>query len=222
MFYEIIKSGRWVAAQIEYDKIDWTSLDAIIDAFHDRLMGWYVEPADALQVASGHFAFPVMALNCILIDTMAQFAKGAGKTNFTTFVSEKIPEFAPAMPLEIRHWDETVRARKKPYETLKTFADALYSAFRCGILHEAHVAAYGMVRGGNLVEQVPTGFTKYQDGTDCPTVIIDPWQLLAKVKGVLSEYIAQLKNRDAANDLLRQMFKTKFTESFGVDISGVA
>jgi hypothetical protein len=221
MFYSVVKSGRWVAPHIEYDKVDWTSFDAIVDAFQARLEGWYVQPTDALEKASGHFAFPIMALNCVLIDTLAQFARGSGKANFVAFVSDRIPEFRASMPSPIRHWDESVRAKNLQYVTLTTFADALYAGFRCGILHEAHVAAYGMVRGGPLVQQFPSGYTEYEDGSSCPTVAINPWQLLARVKLVLDAYIKQLKDRDPANNDLRTRFKTKFTESFGVDIMGV-
>jgi len=219
MFYAINQHGRWISAQIEYHTVDWTNLDAVVDAFASRLNEWYIKPAEILQAQpdSGHLAFPVMALNCILLDTLSQLVKGKGKTKFKEFVREQIPEFQANMPISIWHVDAQYPA---PGLELETYADALYHAFRCGILHEAHVAAYGMVRGGtNLVEQIPTGFTTYHAGGDCPTVAIDPWKLLNKVKGVVAWYITNLKDRNQANDKLRQDFKKRFTQSFGVDIT---
>lgn len=228
MFYEINTGGRWIAAQIEYNAVAWTSFDAIVDAFNSRVQDWYIKPADILEAHedSGHLAFPVMALNCILLDTLSQFHRGSGAENFKEFTKAAIPEMAAALPTNIWHVDESTLKKKDPKKRkieLKTYADVLYHAFRCGILHEAHVAAYGMVRGGNLVEFFPNGFTWYKgannNNTDCPTVNIDPWKLLKKVKDVLAGYIAKLKDKAAANDDLRAKFKKKFTESFGVDIT---
>lgn len=219
MFYTINQNGRWIAAQIEYNTVDWTNLNNVVDAFKSRLYEWYIKPAEILraQPDSGHLAFPVMALNCILLDALSQFVKGPGKANFKAFVGERIPAFQAKMPLPIQHVD----AQTPPQgTTLTTFADALYHAFRCGILHEAHVAAYGMVRSGpNLVEQIPTGFTTYAAGGDCPTVAVDPWKLLVKVKESVDWYITFLKDPNPANNALRQSFKQRFTDSFGVDIT---
>jgi hypothetical protein len=218
MFYAINQNGRWIAAQIEYNTVDWTNLNEVVAAFASRLDEWYIKPAEILQAQpdSGHLAFPVMALNCILLDALSQFVKGTGKANFKAFVGERIPEFRANMPLTIQHRD----AQTPAGVTLTTYADALYHAFRCGILHEAHVAAYGLVRGAaNIVEQIPAGFTTYAAGGDCPTVVIDPWKLLVKVKEVVAWYIASLKDPNLANDALRQSFKQRFADSFGVDIT---
>ena len=101
-------------------------------------------------------------------------------------------------------------------------ADVLYHAFRCGIVHEAHVAPYGMVNGGDrVVEFQPSGYTEYAaTGADCPSVIIDPWLFLDQVKAALADYVANLKDRDAKFNQRRDRFKHKFTESFGVNITG--
>jgi hypothetical protein len=158
-----------------------------------------------------------MALNCIFLDAFSQFVKGTGKANFKAFVGERIPVFQANMPITIQHVDSQYQP---PGLTLTTYADALYHAFRCGILHEAHVAAYGMVRGGpNVVDQISTGFTSYAAGGDCPTVVIDPWKLLVEVKKAVAWYITSLKDPNPANNALRQSFKQRFTDRFGVDIT---
>jgi len=100
----------------------------------------------------------------------------------------------------------------------------LYHAFRCGIVHEAHVAPYGLVNGGvRVVEFRPSGYTHYAaTGADCPAVVINPWLLHDQVKAALAGYVANLKDHDAKFNELRDKFKHKFTESFGVDIQGAA
>ena len=223
VFYMVIKDSRWFKPQVLYDQVDWTSLDAIVDAFADRVSEWYLKPGEALRVASGHFAFGAMALNCILIDTLSQFYAGSvasSRNAFKDFVREWFPDFRPNLPTPINHYDAA--KAKNNLVPMVDFADVLYHAFRCGIVHEAHVAPYGMVRGGaTVVEFQPAGYTKYAaSGADCPTVLLDPWLLLDQVKTALAGYVANLKNRDPKFDQLRDRFKHKFTESFGVDIKG--
>ena len=222
MFYTVTKNSRWFKPGVLYSDIDWSSLAGIADAFAERLGEWYVKPAEAMK-ASGHFAFTVMVLNCILIDTLSQFYSGSlfsTARTFKDFVRMKLPEFAAPLPVHVKHFD----IRNNKTLELKDFADVLYHAFRCGIVHEAHVTPYGMIHGGtDVVFLVPSGHVKYTaDDTACPSVIIEPWVLLEKVKAILAAYIRDLKNPAPAYGDLRSCFKKKFSDSFGVDISRAA
>ncbi|OGT71677.1 MAG: hypothetical protein A3I78_05750 [Gammaproteobacteria bacterium RIFCSPLOWO2_02_FULL_56_15] len=221
MFYTVTKDSRWFKPQVLYDQIDWRKLDAVVDGFADRVSEWYLKPAEALKAASGHFAFGAMALNCILIDTLSQFHAGSVQSRrsvFKGFVRDYFPDFNQKLTTPIEHFD----ASKQTVVQMVDFADVLYHAFRCGIVHEAHVAPYGMVHGGfPVVEFQPSGYTKYAaTGLDCPAVLVNPWLLLDQVKAALVRYVANLKDRDVKFDELRDRFKHKFTESFGVDIKG--
>lgn len=219
MFYTVTKNSRWFKPGVLYSDVDWSSLPAIVDAFAERLEDWYVKPAEALR-ASGHFAFAAMALNCILLDTLSQYYSGnlsSKAGTFKDFVRLKLPEFGQPLPLPVRHFD----AQKNKVTQLMDFAEVLYHAFRCGIVHEAHVTPYGMIHGGaGVVFVEPSCHVKYTaDGSDCPSVIIDPWALLERVKSMLGGYVRNLKDPDPGFETLRANFRTKFSEAFGVDIS---
>lgn len=219
MFYRVTLGNREFNAGAFYDNVDWTDLDAIVENFRHRVTWWYLDPADHLETGDRRFEFPVMALCCILIDSLSQFYYGttqSSRTNFKNFVSLYIPEFAQNLPDTIQHKADTTNSAPK---TLKTYAEVLYFAFRCGILHDAHIVPYGMVRAvGQLTQFHPSGFTSYGAGGDCPTVMIDAWFFRDRVKVVLQNYLDRLVDPDPNNDVLRDNFKFKFTESFGVDI----
>jgi hypothetical protein len=220
MFYEVNLVNREFNAGIFYDGVDWTSLQSIVENYRDRVRWWYLDPADHLETGDRRFAFPVMALSCILLDSLSQFyflTTRSSRKNFIKYASISIPEFAANLPHPIQH---KIDAGPEPPQSLTTFAEVLYFAFRCGILHDAHVTPYGMVRSGpQLIEFVPNGLTTYAGGADCPTVMIDPWRLRDRVRAVFDAYVTRLLDPAPANNLLRLQFKSKFTESFGVDVS---
>ena len=70
-----------------------------------------------------------------------------------------------------------------------------------------------------MVDIAPVVSTRYDDGSGCPTVRIDPTIVFDELESFLSGYLAELRNPDPAFDGLRSNFKTKFASSFGVDIS---
>jgi hypothetical protein len=107
-----------------------------------------------------------------------------------------------------------------PRGELVTFEDVLYSGFRCGILHQAHIPLYGAIYGvANVLEFQPAGSTKYANGGDCPTVICFPQKLFDEVETAFIKYLDDLMNPDPAFNDLRRRFKAKFEDSFGVTIS---
>ena len=223
MFYTVSRQKRWFSPEVRYDQVDWTRLDSIVDAFACRISEWYIEPAEALKAASGHFAFASMALTCILIDTLSQFRAGAPASKgviFKEFVRKRFPDFAAGLSEPIDHFD----ARKQRAVPMEDLADVLWHAFRCGIVHEAHVPPYGGLHGGDQVTSLhASGFTKYaRDNADCPTVLVNPWLLLDQVKAELEAYVGELKTPAPRFDELRACFRSKFSDSFGVDITDAA
>ena len=222
MFYEIIPGDRCFNKNQLYSEIDWTNFDDVVNAFGRRIRGWYLEPAEVLET-NGHFAFSVMALNCLLIDTLSQFFAGEDSSSGNTykkFVRDELPR-AYSEPLK-----ETIKHHYKYHgeekqTDLENVADVLYHGFRCGILHQAHITPYGLVEKlPQPVQQKPFGHVKYKRcGSPCPSVVVDPSQLLVDLSQVFDNYLANLKGSDSTHDELRTNFKNKFTRSFGVDVS---
>jgi hypothetical protein len=220
MFYEPVLTARWFKPGVRYSDINWNSLPTIVSEFDDRIRQWYLNPAKCLQSISGDYAFPVMALACMLTDTLSQFYSGqpqSRRSTFIAFVRQQFPEFTQALTPPID------RPPGSNPATISDYAEALYFGFRCGILHEAHVTPYGAISGqGTLLDLHPAGVTRYQDGAHCPTITIDPKRFLDALEAFFVAYVSQLLNPDSAHDPLRTAFKTKFGLSFGIDITNAA
>jgi hypothetical protein len=222
VFYEVDEAAqarRYFSSKVRYSEIDWSNLDQIVDAYRQRIEDWYFDPARELA-KNIHFAFSVMALNCLLIDTMSQFVAGidsSSKKKFIEFIRNRLPGmYSCVMRSTIRHYD--VRPA-----ILKDVAEVLYYGFRCGILHQAHIPPYGGVDPGAdpPVRVDVSGLVKYTgSGADCPSVIINPLKLLGQLGAAFEVYLQELKDRDPKNDQLRENFKKKFSASFGIDIRG--
>jgi hypothetical protein len=188
-------------------------MSSVVPAFEARITDWYIVPGKILA-ADWHNAFSVMAIDCLLIDTLAQFEKGAAEGTgpmYVEYVKDNLPEFAPRLPADIR---------RDGRPDLKTGADVLYSAFRCAIVHEAHIPPYAAINPEpGIVRYIASGHAKYADGTDCTAVSVDPILLLRKLEGIFKTYILNLLDPDLSYEGLRKMFKRKFTSNYGIDIS---
>lgn len=224
MFYEVdltAQASRYFSKEVRYSQIDWANFDQIVDAFSQRILDWYVEPATELA-KNGHFAFSVMALNCLLIDTLSQFVSGkeaSSASEFKKFIRERLPSvYSCQLRTPIQHDDG-----KRTAAALTDIADVLYRGYRCGILHQAHIPPYGGVDPGqpHAAQVINPGLVKYKaTSSDCPTVLLNPLILFRDVRAAYDLYLIELKNRDAKFDQSRANFKSKFSRSFGVDVTG--
>jgi len=222
MIYEIdraAQANRYFSKTVLYSQIDWSNLDQVVDAFRQRIHDWYLDPARELA-KNGHFAFSVMALNCLVIDALSQFVSGkqaSGATEFKEFIRTRMPRaYSSRLTTAIQHDDGKRR------HLLQDVAEVLYHGFRCGILHQAHMSPYGGVvpHAPDPVHIEASGMLKYKSsGADCPVVIVDPLAMLGELLKAFESYLGELKDRDHRHDGLRANFKKKFTTSFGVDVT---
>jgi len=215
MFYRPIPyAGRHFSRNTEYSAIDWKKLSSVVHAFNEKISEWYIVPAKLLAT-DWHHSFSLAALDCLLIDTMAQFEKGVRESTsdiFIDFVKAKLPQFAVHLPAKIR--------RPNGKREITTPAEALYFGFRCGILHEAHIPPYCQVLPeANIVRTETSGMTTYGSGGDCCTVVLDPTKLLTALETHFATYISNLLDTDMKNETLRANFKNKFTSNYGIDIN---
>ncbi len=75
--------------------INWKNLNEVADEFRRKIYDWYFEPAQELA-KNGHFAFSVIAINCIMIDTLSQFIYGTLKYDpkiFKRFIKARLPNY---------------------------------------------------------------------------------------------------------------------------------
>jgi hypothetical protein len=222
MFYEAVQSQRYFDRDRRYSEIKWSSLSKVVDAFEKRMNDWYLEPIRSLRAASGHYAFAVMALNCLLIDTLSQFESGSTESSagaFKKYIHKRLKKFAGPVKYKIDY--QRMDHGKLKTKQFSDIAEVLYTGFRCGILHQAHVPLYGSIRPANhRVSQRKSGLAVYaQSKTPCPSVIVNPWKLFEDLEHAFQRYVDELKDPATKHDQLRDNFKKKFNDSFGVDIS---
>lgn len=214
---------RVVCRGSRYSDIDWTNEVAAFKALKSQLEDWYIEPTREL-VKHPYAGFTVLALTSVLIDTLSQYEEGAPKSQralFKNWLRRKIP--ASCQPLGEPIADPSVKGK------IKDCADAVYYAYRCGILHEAHPPIYCGIAGEGRA--IPTqegafsihesGFTLYSDGKKCPTVVVAPDKFFWLVCEQFEEYFANLLDTSPRFDLLREKFKIKFALSHGIKIGNI-
>jgi hypothetical protein len=78
--YKPVKNLRFFTHDTGYDAVDWNDENASIQKFKEQLEGWYIQPIESLIAESRHFGFTVIAMTCILIDTLAQYYEGAERS----------------------------------------------------------------------------------------------------------------------------------------------
>ena len=217
MIYRPVQTNRFFTKTDRYSDIDWSNFVEVVTAFETRINNWYLDPATHLANATGHYAFSIMAINCLLIDTFSQFSAGklsSSAVTFKTFINQNLPNFNSTLTSTISHDDHKMRT------TLSTVSDVIYHGFRCGILHQAHIPLYGCIDPGCATfQESATGLTIYSvSGSDCPTISINPLRLLDDLKTYFAGYIQNLKGKNPQFNALRANFKVKFTDSFGVPV----
>lgn len=204
-----------------YDQINWASFPDVIQAFEERINGWYIKPISALRASQTESGFAVAGLTCLLIDTLSQYVPLSPKPKaalpghlFKEFIRNYLPCFSGALPVPIIHF----RTATSTY-TLVTLEDVIYHALRCGILHEAHATLYCGIYGlsGRRFRYNKAKYTKYAStGLKCLTVTIDPGLLFSDTTGAFQKVLSDLRNPTSVNPQIATHFKQKFAEAFGI------
>ncbi len=113
------------------NKNDWSLM---VDIFTDRIEGRYLKPIRLIEKdddISEFSGFAILALDCLIIETLNQFYKGMDET-----VGEH----------RLAFWEFFKKSEffKESFSRKKAFV--FYSHFRCGILHQAQTKNKSLVR----------------------------------------------------------------------------
>ena len=150
----------------------------------DRLNARFFDAVKAID-KQDFAGFAVLALDCLLIETLQQFREGAEET--------------PRRKGEQYFVDFLTTAPFSTYFT-KATAAKFYDHFRCGILHQAEIKASSKVRRvGQLVS--PT--------SDGRGIIINRKLFHTLLRKAFADYLRTLRNRTDAT--LCQNFVKKMT-----------
>jgi|GEM_PF-1875028 len=237
MLYEPVRKNRLFAVGLKYSDVNWDCFADVLSAFERRIDQWYLAPVRLLRDQLGqHGAFAALSICCLLIDCLCQFEAGKVTSNrdlFIKFIKKRLPHYRRTVnpPIEFPKVD----TRNCVYETdamtgairtrqLKNIADVLYYVYRNGILHSAHAPLCGVISGikNRRFAVTKKSLATYRDigprGAPCPVVVIDPWKLFSEIERVFQRYLARLKaSKETAR--FRRRFNTKFSDSFGMNIT---
>jgi hypothetical protein len=214
--YKPVKDERFFNRVHRYCEIDWNDKVAVFKEFKLKLEDWYINPIKLLT-RTEHAGFTAVALSCVLVDTLAQYSDGilsSKRSSFIGWLKNAVPETSKPFPTSI------LKSVKQPADVeAHDFAEAIYYGFRCGILHEAHPKLYAGIWGmDQAMDYRPKGVTLYEDGTDCPSVVIDPAKLFALIERAFEDYFSKLLSDDPQFEPLRKNFQHKFLASYGINI----
>lgn len=183
---------------------DW---DRAIEIFEDRIKYRYLDAIEALQQDDNEyycthgqrrFGFAMMALDCLLIETLAQFYDGL-----------KDSDEARRPPLKLSNTKFYIRFLKEKSFVLKlVFGDdeaaAFYDTIRCGILHQAETKGHSIIRFFDDQSYSDKPFILLADGKSLRIHWVSFHKL---VKEEFEAYCAHLRADDISE--LRRNFKGK-------------
>jgi len=153
-----------------------------IDIFKDRISGRFLEVVSCIE-ENTYAGFAVVALDCLLIETLQQFHEGVAKT----------PRGCSG-PFFVRFLTKT------SFGFTEDQAKKFYKDMRCGILHQAEALGSSLV----LIKRNPP-LVKYTD--DGKGLAIN-WRLLhQQLVREFKDYVDRLRN--GTDQQLRDNFKKK-------------
>lgn len=128
--------------KIARDSDDWTKM---IEIFTDRLEGRFLNPIRLItkdDSGIGEFAgFSILALDCLIIETLQQFYDGLNKTPKYKG-KEKFKSFLTNSAFFNKVFDNKM-------------ADIFYEHFRCGLLHQGQTMQKSLIKTGQTTMIIP-------------------------------------------------------------------
>lgn len=195
-----------------YRKTDWRKLDLTkaenpdweiaVEIFLDRINGRFLVPIDniinnAEWEVSEFSGFIVIAIDCLLIETLNQFHHGDNETRGDH--SEAFWKFFKRS----KFFQKEINTKRK--------ATIFYQHFRCGILHQAQTKNLSRIRIG-----MPAMIQESKEGDLSAGLIIDRNKFHQALLDEIKDYVKRLKSPSNQSDFdLRNKFLDKM--SFIVD-----
>lgn len=173
------KDNDWKELRFSKEK-DW---EKGIKIFENRIYGRFLNPISDLDKRE-YAGFLIMAIDCLLIETLQQFIEGVPET--------------PRKKSECYFKKFLTSYFKEDFDDEK--AKMFYKQIRCGILHQAETKESSKIKISHKLPIVK--YTKKKDG-----LIINRKKFHGKLDKAIKSYIEQLK--DKTNEPLRKNFRDK-------------
>ena len=167
----------------KYSELNWDDKEKMIEAFRDRVKGFYIQPAEQLNKDKKGFATGVLCITTI--DFLAKFFYNNDANRMKKWLKKNIKEFKEVDPNHIN----------------RTLADRFYDEFRNGLIHEGRIKNVGQ-----FSYDFP-GIIEVEEGV----MIVNPDKLICKINTIFDNFIIKVKECESLflqfNESLRKDFK---------------
>ncbi len=187
------RKSHWQSA---CDEGDW---EKMVKIFKDRIEGRFLKPIRLIAKDRdiGEFSgFSILALDCLIIETLNQFYQGIDKTK---------------RPHKNAFWNFFNNSEffKDDFNEDKAFA--FYDHVRCGILHQAQTKQKSVVRIDQkaMIQSVENDISI--------GLIVDRAKFHEALEKEISSYMVKLKNDGVENSNLRGNFIKKMNLVCGIE-----
>lgn len=183
-----IRDILYFSPKYKFNVLKWDNKENLIDAFRDRVTGFYLSPAKALNEKQHAFAAGVISV--ATIDFLARIETGSDE------VGKRFEEWVRA---NIRDFDNV-----NPDHRSQTLADRFYDEFRNGLVHE------GRIKNAGQFSYYYSELVKVEQSV----MIINPEYLLKAIYESSERYMAKIEKEDFAF----QAFKCTLMRDFRRDV----
>lgn len=186
-----IEGKLFFSPKFRFIDLKWNDKKNIIEAFEDRVTGYYLKPAKILEENELAFASGVLCVSAI--DFISRIETGIGKVRkrFEPWVTNNIQEFCS----------------QNPDNTSQTLALRFYEEFRNGLIHEGRIKNAGQF-SYNLDDLVKV---------EKSIMIVNPKSLLEAITFAFGKYVRKLND----DDFTFQVFRCALIRDFRKDIEYV-
>lgn len=188
-----INDNYCFSPHFRYEDIDWRDSARVLDAFYDRMMGFYLEPARSVANMSNGSGFFASTLLCAAaVEAMARYTgtKKNGGKRIAAWLERWVPSFKDPSP-----------------GGRDSLGDLFDGYFRNGLAHNALVKSLGQV----TTEIEPP--VRVQDAK----VLVNPVSLVEAIITGLQNQVAQLCSQSSE----RERFRQRIVECFHSEIESL-
>ena len=172
----------------KFSVLNWDDKKILVDAFKDRVKGFYIDPAEKLNDDENVFAAGVLCVTTI--DFLARITMGSDNPG------ERIERWLKKCITKFNQNDPNDRSR--------TIARRFYKEFRNGLVHEGRIKSCG---------QFSDNFSELIHMEDT-IMVINPVLLLEAIKTSFETYMDNVEN----NTSLFHQFRCALIRDFGDDV----
>jgi hypothetical protein len=181
-----IREKLYFSPNFKFTDLDWSNSGKLIDAFEDRVLGFYLAPTEKLCNNGDGFASGVLCATAIDFVARIETGEGAVGPRVKKWLSSHIGAFG----------------QTSSDTSNKTFAELFYLNFRNGLVHEGRIKKLGQFSFDE------SEIVSMKDGV----MLVNPRLLLTEVRSAFLRYCEKLRSEESIFNEFRRNLIRDFRE----------